>query len=179
MLLAPGSLRQETSGDTGSRPSSPECARQTMPGAPERTPQKHAPGRRRTPNTTRSAASETCGPEERQPLGQSATPRPATDSAAHPRLPGPRGKLGGGEGRPGWAGTLASGLPCLGHCQPAGTFLCPWCGPRGRQGWISPKGSGPTASAKGLSNGDQETGALTGHAARQGLSSSEDVSLLP
>lgn len=55
-LLAPGSLGQETSGDTGSRHSGPECARQTMPDAPGTTPEKHAPGTRRTPNTTRSAA---------------------------------------------------------------------------------------------------------------------------
>lgn len=51
---------------------------------------------------------------DQQPLGQSETPRLATDSVAHPWLPGPGGTLGGGEGRPGWAGTLAPRPPLLG-----------------------------------------------------------------
>lgn len=61
------------------------------------------------------------------------------------------------------------------HCQTTGTFLCAWYGPRGRQGWISPKGSSPTTSAKGWGHGDQDTGALTGHSEAGPLALGERV----
>lgn len=146
VLLAPGSLRQEASGKMGSLPSSPECAKHRRLGIPGKTPPvpaaKHMPGKGIQPPT------EPGTPTSQGPLmrATAAALRPEQISLTcqipqcHPcRPPGPSRRLGAEMGCPDLAGALAL-LPVLLWALPAaGTFLCPLCGPRGRQDWISPK----------------------------------------
>lgn len=157
---ASGSRRLGTRAPDTPAPSAPGRRCQTPPGRPPRNTLlgRGAPPTQPGPQHERPADLRGDSPSARvRRPDRPATPQPTPGSG------GRAGSWEAGRGVQGGRAPWPRGLPCLEHCQTTGTFLCAWYGPRGRQGWISPKGSSPTTSAKGRGHGDQDTGTLTGH----------------